>query len=263
MANKKKTNSIDLNKVPKKYRPYVIILIVVLAIGFFIYNEFFYEELKEPVLTQELYEVIEDVPLAGTGLEDELSVSGDPDYLYVNNNVPTFTNEEISLGYEAFEDYSDLDSLGRAGEAYASIGTELMPTSAREDISSVKPSGWYQNYYDFVENGYLYNRSHLIAYQLAGENANEKNLITGTRSFNVEMIQFEELVGDYVRETDGQVLYRVTPVYSGDNLLASGVLMEAYSIDDGGESVSFNVFVLNKEDGVDINYATGENTLAQ
>lgn len=262
MAKKKKTSSIDVSWVPKKYRPLALAIFIIIGIITVIYTTFFVEEPTEPVLTQDLAEVIDEVPLAGTGLEDMITVSGNDDFVYVNNNVPNFTEEEIAIAYEPFETYSDLDYLGRAGTAYASIGTELMPTEAREDISSVKPTGWEQNYYDFVDNGYLYNRSHLIAFMLAGENANEKNLITGTRSFNVEgMLPFENMVADYVHSTDGQVLYRVTPIYSGNNLLASGVQMEAYSVEDAGQSVSFNVFVLNKEDGVDIDYTTGYNVI--
>lgn len=181
-------------------------------------------------------------------------------YEVINDNEPIF---EDTTTTEAFEIYSDLDSLDRPGVAYANICMELMPTEDRESISSVTPAGWHTYSYDFVSGGYLYNRSHLIGFQLAGENANEKNLITGTRSFNVDgMLPFENMVADYVQETNNHVLYRVTPIYEGDNLIASGVQMEALSVEDNGEGVKFNVFVYNKEDGVIINYADGTSEIA-
>lgn len=193
--------------------------------------------------------------------DDEFSAStyiGEP-YIIVNNNVPYFTQEEISEN-EVFEDYSELDFLGRCGVAYANICEELMPTEKRESISNVKPSGWVNHPYDFVDGGYIYNRCHLIGFQLAGENANELNLITGTRYMNVQgMLPFENMVADYVKETDNHVLYRVTPIYEDDNLVAEGVLMEAYSVEDDGEGVMFNVFCYNVQPGCQIDYTTGEN----
>ena len=173
----------------------------------------------------------------------EFSVSEIPAYsgeLYtvVHDNVPYFSEDELTT--EAFEDYSPLDDLGRCGVAMACVGEETMPTEKRGSISEVYPSGWINHPYDFVDGGYLYNRSHLIGYQLTGENANERNLITGTRSMNAEaMLPFENMVADYVKETGGHVLYRVTPVFEGDNLLATGVLMEAESVEDQGESVLY------------------------
>lgn len=182
-------------------------------------------------------------------------------YAVLNGNVPYFTQEE-KASREAFENYSELDGLGRCGVAYANICPELMPTQERGEIGSVKPSGWHLVKYDIVEGKYLYNRCHLIAYQLAGENANEKNLITGTRYFNVTgMLPFENEVADYVRETGNHVLYRVTPVFTGDNLVADGVQMEAYSVEDNGGGICFCVFVYNKQPGVLIDYATGESRL--
>lgn len=178
-------------------------------------------------------------------------------YVYVNGNVPFFTEEEITT--DSFEIYSPLDELGRCGSAFANICTDTLPTEERGDISSVYPTGWVQEKYEGVDQGWLYNRCHLIAYSLAGENANERNLITGTRYMNIEgMWQMEETVLNYVRENpDNHILYRVTPVFEGDNLLASGVLMEAYSVEDNGE-VSFCVYCYNVQPDVSINYVTGE-----
>lgn len=179
----------------------------------------------------------------------------------VNDNQPAFTEEE-KKSTEAFEKYSELDGLGRCGIAYANICRELMPTEKRGEIGRVKPSGWHTVKYDVVDGKYLYNRCHLIGFQLAGENANEKNLITGTRYLNVDgMLPFEDEVADYVKENNHHVLYRVTPVYEGDNLLAEGVQMEAYSVEDKGKGICFNVFVYNVQPGVAINYANGESSL--
>ena len=187
--------------------------------------------------------------------------SGEP-YVVLNGNEPLFEEEDY---VEApFELYSDLDELGRCGVAYANICKELMPTEKRGNISAVKPSGWQKAEYDFVDGRYLYNRCHLIGFQLAGENANPRNLITGTRYMNVQgMLPFENMVADYVDETDNHVLYRVTPVFEGDNLVASGVVMEAASVEDQGEEICFHVYVYNNQPGVDINYATGESALAE
>lgn len=188
--------------------------------------------------------------------ENEVTDISDP-YMLVDENVPGFSEDEITT--ESFEHYSELDALGRCGVATACIGTDLMPTEKRGNISRVKPTGWHSIQYDIVEGKSLYNRCHLIAHQLAGEDANEKNLITGTRYMNVAgMLPFEEEVGDYVRETGNHVMYRVTPVFEGDNLLADGVQMEAYSVEDHGEGVSYNVYVFNAQPGIRIDYATGE-----
>ena len=175
----------------------------------------------------------------------------------INNGVPGFTASDEQRG--AFMQFSDLDFEGRCGTAFAQIGTDTVSNDKRGDISSVHPSGWVQKKYSFVDDGMLYNRSHLIAHQLCGENANEKNLITGTRTFNVVgMLYYEELVGDYVRATGNHVLYRVTPLFAANDLVARGVQMEAKSIEDNGEGVQFNVFVYNVEPGVSIDYVTGE-----
>lgn len=178
----------------------------------------------------------------------------DEPYVIINNNIPTFDESDYTT--EPFETYSELDYLGRCGVAYANICQGLMPTEEREDISDVEPTGWVQKEY----NGeYLYNRCHLIGFQLAGENANEKNLITGTRYLNIEgMLPFENEVASYVEETDNHVLYRVTPIFEDDNLVASGVQIEAYSVEDNGEEIQFNVYCYNVQPQVEIDYATGE-----
>ncbi len=182
--------------------------------------------------------------------------SGQP-YVAVNDNLPYFT--ETDLTSVSFESYSDLDSLGRCGTAYASVGQDLMPTEERGSIGQVKPTGWHTIKYDNVDGKYLYNRCHLIGYQLTAENANEKNLITGTRYLNVQgMLPFENMVADYVKETGNHVLYRVTPVFEGSNLLASGVLMEAESVEDQGDGILYCVYVYNVQPGISIDYATGD-----
>ena len=180
-------------------------------------------------------------------------------YIELNGNIPVF--EEIDTS-KSFEEYSELDSLGRAGSAFANIGVDLMPTEKRGSIGMIKPSGWHTIKYDIVDGKYLYNRCHLIGYQLTGENANEKNLITCTRQMNTKgMLDFENKVADYIKSTSNHVLYRVTPVYKGDNLLATGVIIEAKSVEDNGEGILFNVFVYNIQNGIEIDYKTGESSL--
>ena len=187
--------------------------------------------------------------------------SGTP-YTEVNGNKPYFT--EADLTTQSFEIYSELDSLGRCGVAYANVGQDLMPTEPRGEIGAVKPTGWHTvRYDDLVDGKYLYNRCHLIGFQLTGENANTKNLITGTRYLNIEgMLPFENMVADYVKENGNHVMYRVTPIFEGDNLLANGVLMEGYSVEDKGAGVSYCVFAYNVQPGIEIDYATGESKLA-
>lgn len=181
-------------------------------------------------------------------------------YAEVNDNVPQFTEEQITT--ESFESYSDLDDLGRCGPAIACIGKDIMPTEERGAIGQVKPSGWQMAKYDIVDGKYLYNRCHLIGYQLSGENANEKNLITGTRYMNMEgMLLFENMVAAYIEETDNHVMYRVTPIFTENNLLADGVQMEAFSVEDNGKGISFNVFVYNMQPGIEINYLDGTSKL--
>lgn len=196
-----------------------------------------------------------------------LSVGEIPAYsgeaaIEVNQNVPGFTKEDYTT--EAFEQYSPLDELGRCHAAYACVGEEIMPTEERGAIGMVKPSGWHTVKYDFVDGKYLYNRCHLIAYMLSGENANTENLITGTRYLNTEgMLPYENQVADYVHNTGNHVLYRVTPLYEGDNLVASGVEIEASSVEDRGKSLSFHVYCYNVQPGITIDYATGDSTLAE
>jgi len=190
-------------------------------------------------------------------------------YVSLNGGKPTFTDSEIKT--KSYEFYSELDSLGRCGVTHACIGVDLMPTEDREEIGSVTPSGWKYNgksnnnkySTSLIEGGYIYNRCHLIGFQLAGENANEKNLVTGTRYLNIEgMLPFENMIADYVKETKNHVMFRVTPIYNGNDLVPSGVHMEGYSVEDKGEGIYFNVYAYNVQPGIEINYATGENWLS-
>ncbi len=191
---------------------------------------------------------------------DTIPPYGGEPYLVLYNNIPDFDlSSKTAISYER---YSELDDLGRCGMAAACIGTDLMPTEKRGSIGQIKPSGWQTKKYAFIDGKYLYNRCHLIAYQLTGENANERNLITGTRYMNVDgMLPFEEMTGDYIRETGNHVLYEVTPIFSGNNLLADGVHMQARSIEDDGDGICFNVFVYNVQPGIEIDYSTGRNKL--
>ena len=223
----------------KKY----IVLALVLAMGF-IYNEYI-DSTDSSFKTQEV-----------SSLSDIEDYSGS-DFVNVNNNVPFFTDEDKKRG--SFEEYGDLDSLGRCTEAFAIVSKDTMPTEKRGSIGMIKPTGWHTVKYDSVNGKYLYNRCHLIGYQLTGENANPNNLITCTMQMNSDvMLMFENRVANYVKDSEGRVLYRVTPYFEGDNLLSKGVLMEAYSLDDNGKGLMFNVFVYNVQDGIMIDYATGE-----
>lgn len=181
-------------------------------------------------------------------------------FVYINNNEPSFTEDDIR-DY-SYETYSGLDYLGRCGVAIANIGKDIMPTEERGSIGSVKPSGWKTVKYDIVDGKYLYNRCHLIGYQLTGENANKNNLITCTRQMNtVGMLDFENKVANYIKKTNNHVLYRVTPIFYEDNLVASGVQMEALSLEDNGKGIKFNIFVYNVQDGIEIDYKTGDSKL--
>ena len=193
-------------------------------------------------------------------VNDAPEFSGDP-YVAIRNNEPQFDNKDLVT--KSYESYSKLDSLGRCGVVMACIGTDIMPTEERGSIGQVKPTGWHTVKYDIVDGKYLYNRCHLIGFQLTGENANEQNLITGTRFLNIEgMLPFENMIADYVKETENHVIYRVTPVYKGSDLLASGVQMEAFSVEDNGEGICFNVYAYNSQPGIEINYSNGESKLA-
>lgn len=194
-------------------------------------------------------------PIQSVSIEDIPEYSGKA-YTVINGNIPYFTDDEYTT--ESFETYSELDALGRCGVAFANVSQKTMPTEKRGSIGQVKPSGWQTIKYENIDGKYLYNRCHLIGYQLTGENANEKNLITGTRYMNTEgMLPFENQVADYVKETGNHVLYRVTPVFEENNLVASGVIMEASSVEDKGLDIEFNVFVYNVQPGITINYQTG------
>ena len=193
-------------------------------------------------------------------LESIPAFSGEP-YIILNNNVPKFTEKEYTT--QSYERYEDLDALNRCTLTMACIGSDLMPTEDRGEIGQVKPTGWVTAKYDFVDGKYLYNRCHLIGFQLTGENANERNLITGTRYMNVDgMLPFENMVADYIKETGNHVLYRVIPVFDGENMVASGVTMEAWSVEDEGDGICFYVYVYNVQPGVELDYATGESQLA-
>ena len=195
---------------------------------------------------------------ASYNLESIPEYTGDP-YVVINENVPFFTESDFTE--EAFETYSDLDELGRCGAAFANVGKETMPTEERGQIGMIKPSGWQTVKYDCVDGKYLYNRCHLIGYQLSAENANEKNLITGTRYLNVSgMLPFENMVADYIKNTGNHVLYRITLIYQDKNLVASGVLMEAQSVED--DTIRFCVYCYNVQPGIQIDYATGKSSLA-
>lgn len=192
-------------------------------------------------------------------LADIPDYAGQP-YVVINENQPSFSDTDTT---DSFEIYSELDGLGRCGVAYANICQELMPTQERGNIGSVKPTGWQSVQYDSVDGKHLYNRCHLIGFQLAGENANQKNLITGTRAMNVDgMLPFENMVADYVKETNNHVLYRVTPIFEENHLVADGVEMEAYSVEDNGEGVCFHVFCYNNQPGITIDYKTGKSSLS-
>lgn len=222
------------------------------------------ESVSESLEAQIEQREIRNVEVAPTetsfSLADIPTYSGQP-YVAINDNVPFFVDSDMTD--TSFESYSNLDNLGRCGVAYASVGIDLMPTEERGAIGSVKPTGWHTVKYDIVDGKYLYNRCHLIGYQLSGENANEKNLITGTRYLNVTgMLPFENMVADYVKETENHVLYRVTPVFEGDNLVASGVLMEAKSVEDDGDGILYCVYIYNVQPGITIDYATGDSALS-
>lgn len=186
--------------------------------------------------------------------------NGKDAYVVLNNNEPNFTKEDMTT--KSFEKYSKLDNLGRCGVAFANVGKDIMPTEERGSIGQVKPSGWQTIKYDIVDGKYLYNRCHLIGYQLTGENANRENLVTGTRYLNIDgMLDFENDIADYVKKTGNHVLYRVTPIFQESELVCRGVQMEALSVEDNGKGIKFNVFAYNAQPGVEIDYSTGKSKL--
>lgn len=235
----------------KKYKKVGLPLALILAIGIITF--------KDNIIDLTQFDNKPDIVESSYNLENIPDYNGQ-DYIIVNNNEPYFN----ALDYDttSFEKYSELDNLGRCGPAFANIGSDLMPTEKRGSIGMIKPSGWHTVKYDFVDGKYLYNRCHLIGYQLTGENANEKNLITCTRSTNTGvMLDYENQIAAYIKETNNHVLYRVTPIFEDDNLLAKGILMEGISQEDKGERIKFNIFIYNKEAGVEIDYKTGESKL--
>lgn len=224
------------------------ILIVLVAIG-----TYYKDEIQEYIQINKTY-AIESYDMSNIP-----QYSGNS-YVVLNDNKPNFTDEDYLKG--SFEEYSELDALGRCGVAYANVSVDTMPTEERGSIGQIKPSGWHTVKYNIVSGKYLYNRCHLIGYQLTGENANPKNLITCTRSMNTEgMLEFENKVADYVKETNNHVLYRVTPIFEENNLVVSGVQIEASSVEDKCKDVCFNVYVYNVQDGIEINYSNGDSHL--
>lgn len=245
-----------MTKKQRKSLNKLIVAIIVIAVGLII-----------GIAEGRGNELLQDIKTSVLGITEEQSynIGQIPEYsgkayVTINNNKPNFKEEDKTT--KSFEKYSNLDSLNRCGVAYANVSKETMPTEERGRIGMIKPSGWHTVKYNNVDGKYLYNRCHLIGYQLTGENANEKNLITCTRYMNtVGMLEFENKVANYVKETNNHVLYRVTPIFEGNNLLASGTQMEAYSVEDQGKGISFNVYVYNIQEGITIDYKTGESQL--
>ena len=240
-----------MRKSAKRKLIYTVVALVLAVLVYVIYPHIAPKQPSAPangITAENISEVLESVP----------EYSSKP-YVTINGNEPFFNIEDFEKN--AFEDYGELDELGRCTYAFACLGKETMPTKDRDSISHIYPTGWEQAKYDFIEGKSLYNRCHLIGYQLSAENANRENLTTGTRYMNVDgMLPFENMVADYIDETHNHVLYRVTPLFEGDNLVASGVLMEAKSLEDNGEGICFNVYCYNVQPGVVIDYATGKNS---
>ena len=233
-------------KINKSIIPLILIILIL------IYNTY----------AKEINEYISSFASQNTYTIENIPEYDGQNYVILNNNEPNFNENNLSA--ESFETYSSKDYLDRCGVAYANIGIDLMPTEERGSIGQVKPTGWHTIKYDIVDGKYLYNRCHLIGHQLSGENANPENLITCTRQMNVEgMLPFENEIADYVKETHNHVLYRVTPIFEGDNLLATGVQMEALSVEDNGKGIKFNVFVYNVQDGITIDYNDGSSSLTK
>ena len=233
----------------KKIKSFLMVVSVLLVLCAAL---FLFSKIKQEITLSDNNELFASIP----------EYDGNTPYIEMNGNKPYFTDDE-KKNLDSFEEYSELDALGRCGVAYANVCPEIMPTGERGDIGSIRPTGWMQNKYEGIVDSnppYLYNRCHLIAFCLTAENANEKNLITGTRYMNVDgMLPFEEMVARYIDETKNHVLYRVTPDFRGRNLLVNGVLMEAYSVEDEGDGICFCVYCYNVQPGIEIDYRTGEN----
>ena len=236
-----------MNRKTKKLIITIIVCLIIVLVDYYqeevskVYNKIMHVEVKS-------YKI------------DEIPKYDGENYVIINQNEPEFKEEDLKL--ESFEKYSNLDMLKRCGIAYANVSRDTMPIKKRESIGMIKPTGWQYTKYDIVENKYLYNRCHLIGYQLTAENANKKNLITCTRQMNTAgMLPFENKVAEYIKKTNNHVLYRVSPIFEGKNMLANGVQMEAKSIEDGGKGIKFNVFVYNVQDGIEIDYSDGSSKL--
>ncbi|MBQ7141152.1 MAG: DNA/RNA non-specific endonuclease [Bacilli bacterium] len=237
------------NKRKKKFS--IIIFIILFTIAYI------YKDEIETIINNE----IKTKPVVSYDIGEIPKYNGEP-YIIINNNEPNFSESELNSN--DFEKYSDLDYLGRCGVAIAKVGIETMPIEKRGSIGMIKPSGWHTIKYDIVDGKYLYNRCHLIGYQLTGENANEKNLITCTRQMNNEsMLEFENRVSEYIKDTNNHVLYRVTPIFENTNLLATGIQLEALSVEDNGEGIKINIFIYNVQDGIEIDYKTGNSKLIE
>ncbi len=233
----------------KSNKKLLTLIIIIILLG--VYN-YYGEQIEEIVLNKTN-------SYSNYNINDIPKYSG-KDYIIINNNKPSFKEEDINTN--SFETYYELDMLGRATGAYANIGIDLMPTLDRTSIGSIKPSGFKTIKYDIIEGKYLYNRCHLIGYQLTGENANKRNLITCTRQMNIGvMLDYENKVKKYIEDTNNHVLYRVTPIYEDDNLVATGIQLEGYSIEDNGNGIEFNIFIYNVQEGIEIDYKTGDSKL--
>ncbi len=269
MSNKKtngrRTSGRKRNKAPGLISIAVCLILAILGLIFGTSSAF---DLPEPeeiiniVLGGGTEQVNGKTEIPSGSLDEIPEYAGKP-YAIINDNTPFFNDADIEKSFSSYETYSELDDLGRCGICIASVGLDIMPVEDRGEIGSVKPSGWVQKKYaGLVDGNYLYNRCHLIGYQLTGENANQKNLITGTRYLNVDgMLPFENMVADYVKETGNHVLYRVTPIFEGNNPVADGVLMEARSVEDNGDGIFFCVFCYNVQPGIVIDYSTGDSRL--
>lgn len=229
-----------------------ILLIILISSVIYIYNNY-----KDDIYNYILGSVFIN---ENNTLDEVKDYDGSSDFIYINNNVPEFAENDM---YRDFEEYGELDYLGRCTYAYANVSKKLMPTKKRESIGMVKPTGWQTAKYDFIDGKFLYNRCHLIGYQLTGENANTKNLITCTRQMNTGiMLEYENMIASYIKKTNNHVLYKVTPIFENGNMLAKGVHMMGYSVEDKGKGIKFNIFIYNVQDKVHLDYKTGKSFIS-